>query len=292
VAVITGAGSGLGEAMARAFSAEGMKVAALDIDGTAAEAVASSLAAEGAETAAQQVDVADRGSLQSATETVENKFGACHLLCANVGVQQFGAIERLTAEDWQWVLSVNVLGTVNTVAAFLPLMRRSAGTRHVILTASSSALLPGERLGAYVTSKFAVMGFGECLRLELAPEGIGVTLLFPAGMITRHLESSRVARPSELGPSVTLDDDIKVMLSSRDSGKFADPVTPTYAIRNLVSELAANPPYIVTHGTYLPVVEDRFEAVRDAFERMSRADERAGLPASGRISQEPPDGGR
>jgi NAD(P)-dependent dehydrogenase (short-subunit alcohol dehydrogenase family) len=260
VAVVTGAGSGLGEAITRAFAAEGMKVAVLDIDGAAAEAVAASLATQGVEAAA---------------ETVAARFGVCDVLCANVGVQQFGALDRLTAEDWQWVLSVNVLGTVNTVAAFLPLLRASSGARRILLTASSSALLPGERLGAYVTSKFAVMGFGECLRLELAPEGIGVSVLFPAGMSTRHLESSRAARPSELGPSVTLDDDIQVMLASRDSAKFADPVSPGYAIRNLIGELAGDPPYIITHGSYLPAVEERFERIRAAFERMQAADERA-----------------
>ncbi len=273
MAVITGAGSGLGEAMARSFAAEGMKVAALDIDGAAAEAVATSLAAQGAETVARPVDVADRRSLEVAAETVVATLGACDVLCANVGVQQFGALDRLSVEDWQWVLSVNVLGTVNTVAAFLPLLRASRGARHILLTASSSALLPGERLGAYITSKFAVMGFGECLRLELAPEGIGVSVLFPAGMSTRHLESSQAARPSELGPSVTLDDDIKVMLASQDSGKFADPVSAPYAIRHLIAELTGDPPYIITHGTYLPTVEERFEAIRRAFERMQAADE-------------------
>jgi NAD(P)-dependent dehydrogenase (short-subunit alcohol dehydrogenase family) len=282
VAVITGAGSGLGEAMARAFAAEGMKVAALDIDGAAAEAVAASLAPDGVETVGGAVDVADRRSLESAADTVAARFGACHVLCANVGVQQFGALDRLTVEDWQWVLSVNVLGTVSTVAAFLPLLRASSGARHILLTASSSALLPGERLGAYVTSKFAVMGFGECLRLELAPEGIGVSLLFPAGMSTRHLESSRAARPPELGPSVTLDDDIQVMLASRDSGKFADPVSPGYAIRNLISELASDPPYIITHGTYLSVVEERLERIRDAFERMQAADAESQTATPGR----------
>jgi NAD(P)-dependent dehydrogenase (short-subunit alcohol dehydrogenase family) len=278
VAVITGAGSGLGEAMARAFAAEGMKVAALDIDAAAAEAVAASLAAQGVETVAGVVDVADRRSLEAAAETVASRFGVCDVLCANVGVQQFGALDRLTVQDWQWVLSVNVLGTVNTVAAILPLLRASHGARHILLTASSSALFPGERLGAYVTSKFAVMGFGECLRLELAPEGIGVSLLFPAAMSTRHLESSRTARPSALGPSVTLDDDIQVMLASRDRAKFTDPVSPGYAIRNLIGELAGDPPYIITHGTYLPVVEERFKRIRDAFERMQAADE--GAPAT------------
>ena len=122
-------------------------------------------------------------------------FGGCDLLCANVGVQQFGSIDRLTDDDWTWVLGVNVLGTIRTVTAFLPLLRKRSGWRHIALTASTSVFIPGVRLGAYATSKFAVVGFGETLRLELADEGIGVTIVFPAGMATRHLESSALRDP-------------------------------------------------------------------------------------------------
>src|SRR4030095_1139642 len=110
--------------------------------------------------------------------------------CANVGVQQFGVIDKLTEDDWEWVCNVNLLGTVRTVREFLPLIRARRGWLLIVLTASSSVLAPAVRLGAYQTTKFAVMGFGETLREELAGEGIGVSLVFPAGMMTRHLETS------------------------------------------------------------------------------------------------------
>ena len=84
-----------------------------------------------------------------------------------------------------------------------------------MLTASSSVLAPAVRMGAYQTSKFAVMGFGETLRHELAAEGIGVTLLFPGGMITRHLESSAQARPPRLGATGCTRDDLTAMLAHR-----------------------------------------------------------------------------
>jgi NAD(P)-dependent dehydrogenase (short-subunit alcohol dehydrogenase family) len=276
VAVVTGAGSGLGEAMVRAFATEGMRVVALDIDEPAARGVAESLSSGGVDAVAHRVDVGDRSSLAAAAGVAEKAFGACHVLCCNVGVQQFGAIDRLTPEDWEWVVSVNVLGTVNTVGAFLPLMRASEGDRHVLLTASSSVLSPGVRHAAYITSKFAVAGFGETLRLELAPEGIGVSILFPDGMSTRHLESSRAARPADLGPSITLDEDIQAIVSSRAQVSGHDVVTPEFAVRNLVEELTEDRPYIITHGNYLDEVEERFARVRDAFERMRLADARSG----------------
>jgi NAD(P)-dependent dehydrogenase (short-subunit alcohol dehydrogenase family) len=269
VAVVTGGGSGLGAAMARAFAAEGMRVAVLDIDGANADAVAAGIVHDGAEAIAARVDVADRASVVAAAALVQERFGGCHLVCANVGVQQFGAVDRLTAEDWQWILSVNVMGVVHTVGAFLPLLRANEGDRHIVLTASSSVLSPGVRLAAYTASKHAVTGFGEVLRLELETEGIGVTIVFPAGMSSRHLESSALARPAALGPSVMLPDDIDAMLSSRDAEETMSVETPEYAVRNLVADVLANEPYVITHGAYRPVIERRTSEMLAAFDRMA-----------------------
>lgn len=268
VAVITGAGSGLGRAMALAFARAGASVAALDLDAGGAAETAASATEAGVPALSLAVDVADTEGLDKAAATVRAEFGACHVLCANVGVQQFGAIERLTEDDWRWILDVNVMGTVRTVASFLPLLRASTGERHVLLTSSSGVLSPGVRLGAYTTSKFAVMGYGETLRQELAPEGIGVTILFPAGMSTTHLQSSARARPAELGPSVTLPDDIDAMLASRDMDNDETlVVTAEVAVRNLLADLPADPLYLVTHGAYRETLSRRQQVMLDAYDR-------------------------
>jgi len=267
-AVITGAGSGLGAAMAGSFAGEGMNIVALDIDGERARSTAETLAARGTKALSGTVDVADASSLLDAARLTRDEFGGCDIVCANVGVQQFGAIDRLTDDDWQWVLSVNVLGVVHTVDAFLPLLRECTGERHVVLTASSSVFVPGVRLGAYITSKFAVVGYGEVLRLELAPEGIGVTIVFPAAMSSRHLESSALARPAALGESVTLPDDIEAMLATRAWDATTNVASPEHAVRNLVRDLQADRPYLVTHGGYRGEVETRQREVRAAFDRM------------------------
>ena len=271
VVAITGAGSGLGRAMAMAFAGAGAAVAALDLDSEGAAETAAAITHEGGKSAAFRVDVADPVALTAAAQAVQDRFGGCHVLCANVGVQQFGAIDRLTADDWRWVIDVNVLGTVNTVSAFLPLLRASEGNRQILLTSSSGVHSPGVRLGAYTTSKFAVMGYGETLRIELEPEGIGVSVLFPAGMMTRHLESSAIARPAERGPSVTLPDDIEAMMSSRDMTQDSrSVVSAEVAVRNLLAELASNPPYIVTHGSYLDVLAQRHAELLAAYHRGQR----------------------
>jgi NAD(P)-dependent dehydrogenase (short-subunit alcohol dehydrogenase family) len=163
-----------------------------------------------------------------------------------------------------------VLGTVRTVASFLPLLRRRNGWRHVILTASSGVLIPGVRLGAYQTSKYAVWGYGDSLRQELADEGIGVTVIFPAGMMTRHLESSARARPADKGESVIMPDDIEVMMASRAMGD--DHIaTPDHAVRNLLADVLANEPYVLTHGNYRAAYHERLAALEAAFDRMERS---------------------
>lgn len=267
VAVVTGGGSGLGAAIAHQCAAHGMSVAVLDIDEPRAAEVAASL-----ETKAMSVhvDVGDPASVQAAADEVTATFGHCHLVCANVGVQQFGAIERLTEQDWQWVLNVNVMGPVRTVQAFLPLLRAAEGWRQIALTSSSSVFSSSIRHGAYTASKYAVMGLGDTLRLELADEGIGVTVVFPAGMMTRHLESSALARPAELGPSVTLPDDIEAMLASRKDAA-SNVATAEHAVRNLLTDLVANEPFHLTHGSYRDAYEARLATIAAAFDRLERS---------------------
>jgi short-subunit dehydrogenase len=114
------------------------------------------------------------------------------------------------------------------------------------------------------------MGFGETLRQELAGEGIGVTLLYPAGMMTRHLETSALARPANLGESVTLPDDIDAMLASRGMAD-GDIATPEHAVRNLLADLLANEPYTLTHGSYRQEYNQRRDAMDAAFDRMERS---------------------
>lgn len=267
--VVTGAGSGLGAAMADLFADAGASVALLDIDGARADAKAQELRERGTDAIGLRVDVADKASLAAAAEAVRGRFGGAHVLCANVGVQQFGAADKLTDQDWQWVLSVNVMGVIHTINAFLPLLRASEGERHVVLTSSASFFQFGARMAAYVASKFAVTGYGEVLRQELAPEGINVTLLFPAGMATRHLESSREARPAELGESRFDRADIDAMMASADIATESHVVTPEVAVRNLLADLRERQPYIITHGTYRAQVEAQQQAVLRAFDRMA-----------------------
>lgn len=271
VAVVTGGAAGIGAAMADVFASAGASVAILDIAGEAAEATAASIAERhGVATTAVRVDVGDPKSISAAAGHVVSVLGGCDVLCANVGVQQFGAVDRLTDDDWRFVLDVNVLGTIRTVRAFLPLIRQREGFRRIVLTASLSVLAPAVRMAAYQTSKFAVLGFGETLRYELAAEGIGVTVLFPGGMLTGHLQSSAEARPGALGDTGAQDDDLTTMLAHRPVD-MDDVVEPACAVRNLLADLEADQPFVVTHGAIRDDYAERNGWIVDAIDRMERS---------------------
>jgi NAD(P)-dependent dehydrogenase (short-subunit alcohol dehydrogenase family) len=271
VAVVTGGAAGLGAAMGNAFAAQGAAVAVLDLNEDAAKLTAAAIAeAHGVETTSVRVDVGDAASIVAAAEHVREVLGGCDLLAANVGVQQFGAIDKLTDDDWRFVLDVNVLGTIRTVRAFLPQQRERSGFRHIVLTASLSVLAPAVRMAAYQTSKFAVLGFGETLRHELAAEGIGVTVMFPGGMMTGHLQSSVEARPADLGATGAQDDDLMAMLTHRPVDA-KDIVMPEHAIRNLLADIDANHAYLVTHGTVRADYLERHDALVAAIDRMEQS---------------------
>ncbi len=263
IAVITGGGSGLGAAMARRFGTEGMRVVVADIAAENAETVAAELRGAGTDAIAHAVDVGDAASLAELADAAK-AFGGCQLLCANVGVQRIGHSDRLDAQDWEWLIGVNVLGTVATVGALLPVMRSAAGRKHIVFTSSSSGLFAAPRLAAYTASKYAVTGYAETLRIELEPDEIGVTLLFPGGMATTHLQSSVEARPAALGESPPLEvDDVK-LLSAVMGATADDIIEPDHAIRHLIEAVRENRPYLFTHGSNRAQIEERFDALRAA----------------------------
>jgi NAD(P)-dependent dehydrogenase (short-subunit alcohol dehydrogenase family) len=265
VAVVTGAGSGLGAALARAFAGAGARVVLADLDLAAAQRTADALRTGGADVRALRVDAGEPASLEALARHTAEVYGGAHVLCANVGVVQFGALDRLSPADWEWVLRVNVLGTVATVRAFLPQLRAARGRRHVLLTASTSGLFAAPRLGAYTASKYAVIGFGETLRVELAPEGIGVTVLIPGPMATNHLASSAAAKPASIGTPHQHPGDIEaVSAATLDDGELVD---PDHAVRHVLRDLARDEPYVFTHAAHGKQIQARFDAILSAHRR-------------------------
>ena len=201
VAVVTGGGSGIGAALARAFAAQGMDVAVADVDVAGAEKVAADVRAAGRRALAVPTDVSEFSSVEALAARTYDELGACHVLCANAGVLVMGAFETRSPADWEWVLGVNLRGVLHCAQAFVPRMIAQPGEKHIVNTGSIAGLASAPGLAVYGTSKFAVVGFSEHLRHDLARHGIGVSVLCPAGVQTKILSSDR-NRPAELGTSI------------------------------------------------------------------------------------------
>lgn len=271
--VITGGASGFGLGVAHSCAARGFDVALLDRDHDRVIDAAAQLSdAHGVRVLAVAADVSSTASIDAAAIAVRAEFGRCDLLWANVGVQHFGAVEAITDDEWRWVLDVNVVGTVRTVRAFLPLLRASDGGR-LAITASANALAPAARLGAYQASKYAVVGVAETLRIELAADAIGVSVVYPSGMITRHLESSAAARPDALGAVNDFTEDLTAMMASRPMSA-RDLATAEDAAANAVAGVLAGEPHVITHGDLDSLVKTSHATITDALARASQRQQR------------------
>src|SRR5262245_47314677 len=185
VAVITGAGSGIGRASAHSFARRGARVVVTDLDGDRAAAVASEL---GDAAVAATCDVTSLADLEAVRDVALDRFGRVDLVMNNVGVLAVGKVEDIPLDAWQRIIDINLLGIVRSNLVFLPLLLEQ-GSGHVVNTASTAGLLPYgfDRL-PYTATKHAVVGLSEALALYLRPQGIGVSCLCPAGVATNIIE--------------------------------------------------------------------------------------------------------
>ncbi|MGH3250302.1 MAG: SDR family NAD(P)-dependent oxidoreductase [Trebonia sp.] len=180
VAVITGAGSGIGQALAVQLASDGARLALLDLNGAAAAATARQCGEAGAQARADTVDVTDQDSMASCAAAVDGEFGRVDLLVCAAGVIHTGTVQGSSWDDTRRVIDVNLLGAMGTVHAFLPLVRASEAG-HVVLFSSGFGLLAMPRFAAYSASKFGLRGFSEALAQELGTDGrrVRVTCAYP-----------------------------------------------------------------------------------------------------------------
>ena len=200
-AFVTGAASGIGLALGRAFAEAGMKVMLADIEANALKAAVDSLRNVGPEVRGVTCDVADPVSVDLAAKASYDAFGSVHVVCNNAGVGAApGNIDNISLDNWRWVLDVNLMGVLHGIRTFLPHIRAHGEGGHIVNTASMAGMLTGwQGFNPYPASKFAVVAMSEGLATQLKPLGIGVTVLCPGFVRTRILESGR-NRPERYGP--------------------------------------------------------------------------------------------
>jgi NAD(P)-dependent dehydrogenase (short-subunit alcohol dehydrogenase family) len=199
VAVVTGAASGIGLALAERFASEGMKIVMADVEGAALAAAAERLQGRGATVRPVQVDVARAEDVDRLARETYDAFGAAHVLCNNAGVAVLGAVHEHTLADWQWVINVNLWGVIHGVRAFLPRMLAGGEEGHIVNTASMAGLTTAPFMSVYDVTKHGVVALSESMYKELQLTGapIGVSVVCPGLINTNIMRSSR-NRPAEL----------------------------------------------------------------------------------------------
>jgi NAD(P)-dependent dehydrogenase (short-subunit alcohol dehydrogenase family) len=255
VAVVTGGGSGIGSGMCRAFASAGMRVAIADLNLDTAGEIATQIRDTGQEAQAFRVDVADRASVEALAAAIADHFGGMDLVCNNAGVLVGGPMMEITGDDWQWLLSVNVLGVVHGSQIF---GRRliEQGSGHIVNTASIGGFLSFPDLATYCTSKFAVVGYTEALRLELAPHGIGTSTLCP-GQVRTNLSKADRHRPDHLADAGG---------TSKALGPLADGMDPLQVGEIVLRGVAADADFIFTHAEFRSMFEQWFQRVLAGFD--------------------------
>ena len=215
LAIVTGAGDGIGEMLARELAKAGLQVGVQDIRADAAEAVANDI---GGGAFPLVFDVSDREACLSAAESVRAR-GPINLLWINAGVGVGSPILTGKQKAIEWGFDVNVRGVIWTAQAFVPLMEEATGPRHVGITASSASLRsPEGDFPLYATTKHGTFAVGEALRGELAGQGIGTTILCP-GLLNTKIWDGAKARPERFGGARHIDPSISKMW---DEAKLPD----------------------------------------------------------------------
>lgn len=259
VAVVTGAASGIGFAMADRFASVGMKVVLADIEEPALRKATRNLEGKGAPVHSVLTDVSKAEQVEALAEAAYSKFGGAHVVCNNAGVSTGGLTWEHSIDDWQWVLGVNLWGVIHGVKAFLPRMLDAGEPGHVVNTASVAGLVSSPYIGIYQTTKHAVVALTESLRMELDVRGakIGASVLCPGFVATRIADSERNrpqgARAKEEAPERVIRD-----LARK---QVAGGLKPTKVAEAVVEAIRGDRFYIITHDRYEKLIRRRFENI-------------------------------
>lgn len=257
VAVVTGAGSGIGEGIARAGVSAGMKVVVADIDMEKARAVAHDL---GSSAMAVEVDVSSLASVEALRDAAVEKFGGVHLLCNNAGVWIGALMQDADIKDWQYLINVNLYGVIHGIKVFLPLLLEQ-GEGHIVNTASMGGLISGPPEGLYTTTKFAVVGLSEALLMEVAEKGIGVSVLCPGLVDTNLITQSFAVRPRALDSGID---------HQQPAPDVASGIAPLVVGEQVLDAVREGGFYIITHDDYRDIIAMRHDGILDALDAHAR----------------------
>ena len=274
VAFVTGGASGIGLAMVRAFTGAGMKVVIADIEEQAINTALAEFEDSNTEVIGITVDVNDRKGMEAAAKETEARFEKVHVLCNNAGVVVGGSIENMSYKDWDWVMNVNLQGVINGVQVFLPRLLAHGEGSHVVNTASMAGQIPVPGLSIYNTTKYAVVGLSETMRIDLANKGVGVSVLCP-GVVSTNIGNSGRNRPAQLsqenrtdlnvlvGDEEMSDEDRLARMTEIMAGGIDASIVGDMVLQAVLNDDC----YIFPHPQIRGEVESRMLAISESFDR-------------------------
>lgn len=258
VAVVTGAASGIGRGMARAFAGEGMRLVLSDVAEGPLATVGEALRGSGREAIEVVTDVSDPGSVEALASRAFDEFGAVHVLCNNAGVLNDNIPTwESSVDEWNWVMGVNLMGVAHGVRSFVPKMIEGGEPGHIVNTASMAGLMAGTSNAIYYASKHGVVAISECIQNELntANAPIGVSVLCPGPVRTEITDADR-NRPN--APAVGE----KAQENRARFRRFLERgVDPDDVGRLVVDSIREDRFYVLTHPHWDTLIRARFEAI-------------------------------
>ena len=275
VAVVTGAASGIGRALASAFADVGMKIVLADVEAAALEVAAEELRSSGADVFAVTADVAQAADVDRIGAAAMDVFGALHVACNNAGVSGGGLSWEIDLETWRWILDVDLWGVIHGVHTFTPLIIASGGG-HIVNTASMAGLTSNPGMGPYNVAKHGVVTLSETLSVELQmthPE-VGVSVLCPGWVRTRINESER-NRPDLVGVEEVEETDAGLLaMKEMVNTWIAEGLQPAHVASLVIEAMRENRFYVLTHPEWQGMISDRIDRM------LSGANPWANLPGN------------
>jgi NAD(P)-dependent dehydrogenase (short-subunit alcohol dehydrogenase family) len=257
VAVITGAASGIGLAVAERLAAEGMRLVLGDVEATRLAAVREQFEARGVPVLARVFDVRDPAEHAALASEAVERFGGVHLLFANAGVMTAGPAHEQSRDDWEWVLGVNLWGVIHAVRAFLPVLLEQEEA-HLLATSSTAGVVAAPLIAPYSVAKFGVVGLMESLARELVRTTVDVSVLCPSNVATRITEAER-NRPSELAEGGQ--GKVAERFLERAGQQIADGMSPEDVAAQVVAAVRARRFWILTHPEWKGILERRIASL-------------------------------
>lgn len=258
VAIVTGGASGIGQGIARALAGERARLVLADIDGDAADAAASELRERGASCVAVATDVRDPEAVASLFEAAKAEYGGVDLVFNNAGVYLGGAMRDCTFDDWKFVLDVNVDGVFHVGQKAAAVLREQERGGYVVNTASIGGFTSHNAGLAYAVSKFGVVAYSEAMRMDLEPDGIGVSTLCPGPIDTNLTASDRLRDAGDRAGGVS-----EALSPFIRGGMAPDDIGPI-----VLSGIRRELPYIFTHDDMREIFKARFDTILDCIDRI------------------------